>query len=62
MDITRGSLDKISRPASSSRAYPNCRSLNTSIELLTPEPHLPKVILFTFSEVETLCLSLLSRK
>ncbi|XP_069640242.1 fibrous sheath-interacting protein 1 isoform X4 [Haliaeetus albicilla] len=43
MDITRGSLDKISRPASSSRAYPNCRSLNTSMELLTPEPHLPKV-------------------
>ncbi|XP_050754293.1 fibrous sheath-interacting protein 1 [Gymnogyps californianus] len=43
MDITRGSLDKISRPASSSRAYPNCRSLNTSMELLTPEPRLPKV-------------------
>ncbi|KFW65007.1 Fibrous sheath-interacting protein 1, partial [Pygoscelis adeliae] len=43
MDITRASLDKISRPASSSRAYPNCRSLSTSMELLTPEPHLPKV-------------------
>ncbi|KAM9652053.1 fibrous sheath-interacting protein 1 isoform 2-T2 [Morphnus guianensis] len=43
MDITRGSLDKISRPASSSRAYPNCRSFNTSMELLTPEPRLPKV-------------------
>ncbi|NXJ59977.1 FSIP1 protein, partial [Rostratula benghalensis] len=43
MDITRGSLDKISRPASSSRAYPHCRSLNTSMELLTPEPLLPKV-------------------
>ncbi|XP_074005857.1 fibrous sheath-interacting protein 1 [Numenius arquata] len=43
MDITRGSLDKISRPASSSRAYPHCRSLNTSVELLTPEPRLPKV-------------------
>ncbi|NXE75229.1 FSIP1 protein, partial [Cochlearius cochlearius] len=43
MDITRGSLDKISRPASSLRAYPNCRSLSTSMELLTPEPHLPKV-------------------
>ncbi|KFP12091.1 Fibrous sheath-interacting protein 1, partial [Egretta garzetta] len=43
MDITRGSLDKISRPASSSRAYPNCRSLSTSMELLTPESHLPKV-------------------
>ncbi|KFQ75926.1 Fibrous sheath-interacting protein 1, partial [Phaethon lepturus] len=43
MDITRGSLDKISRPASSSRVYPNYRSLNTSMELLTPEPRLPKV-------------------
>ncbi|XP_075359123.1 fibrous sheath-interacting protein 1 isoform X2 [Mycteria americana] len=43
MDITMGSLDKISRPASSSRAYPNCRSLNTSVELLTPEPRLPKI-------------------
>ncbi|KFV42715.1 Fibrous sheath-interacting protein 1, partial [Tyto alba] len=43
MDITRGSLDKISRPACSSRAYPNSRSLNTSVELLTPQPHLPKV-------------------
>ncbi|KAM9290738.1 LOW QUALITY PROTEIN: fibrous sheath-interacting protein 1 [Morus bassanus] len=43
MDITRGSLDKISRPACSSRAYPNCRSLSTSMELLTPEPRLPKV-------------------
>ncbi|KAF1468622.1 Fibrous sheath-interacting protein 1, partial [Pygoscelis antarcticus] len=43
MDITRASLDKISRPASSSRAYPNCRSLSISMELLTPEPHLPKV-------------------
>ncbi|KFQ86423.1 Fibrous sheath-interacting protein 1, partial [Phoenicopterus ruber ruber] len=43
MDITRGSLDKISRPVSRSRAYPNCRSLSTSVELLTPEPHLPKV-------------------
>ncbi|NXP07705.1 FSIP1 protein, partial [Thinocorus orbignyianus] len=44
MDITRGSLDEISKTASSSRAYPHCRSLNTSMELLTPEPHLPKVI------------------
>jgi len=49
MDITRGSLDKISRPASGSRAYPICRSLNTSMDLLTPEPRLPKVILFAFS-------------
>ncbi|XP_054682721.1 fibrous sheath-interacting protein 1 isoform X2 [Grus americana] len=43
MDITRGSSDKISRPTSSSRSYPNCRYLNTSLELLTPEPCLPKV-------------------
>ncbi|XP_061319349.1 fibrous sheath-interacting protein 1 [Pezoporus flaviventris] len=43
MDIKRGSLDKIPRPASGSRAYPNCRSLNTSMELPTAEPHLPKV-------------------
>ncbi|XP_071665427.1 fibrous sheath-interacting protein 1 isoform X3 [Patagioenas fasciata] len=42
MDNTRGSLDRISRPASSSRAYPNGRSSNTSMELLTPEPCLPK--------------------
>ncbi|XP_013795882.2 fibrous sheath-interacting protein 1 isoform X1 [Apteryx mantelli] len=43
MDITRGSLDKISRPASSSRAYPSCRSLSASMEVLTAEPCLPKV-------------------
>ncbi|KFQ17043.1 Fibrous sheath-interacting protein 1, partial [Merops nubicus] len=43
MDITRGSSDKILRPASSSRIYPNGRSLNISMELLTSEPHLPKV-------------------
>ncbi|NXG59291.1 FSIP1 protein, partial [Hemiprocne comata] len=43
MNIRRGSLDKISRPASSSRAYPNCRSLNTCMEFLEAEPHLPKV-------------------
>ncbi|KFP33090.1 hypothetical protein N325_03097, partial [Colius striatus] len=43
MDITRGSLDKISRPASSSRAHRNCRSLTRSMELLTPEPCVPKV-------------------
>ncbi|NXE46974.1 FSIP1 protein, partial [Casuarius casuarius] len=43
MDITRGSLDKISRPASSSRAYPSCRSLSASMEVLTPEPCLSKV-------------------
>ncbi|KFO12755.1 hypothetical protein N312_01586, partial [Balearica regulorum gibbericeps] len=43
MDITRRSLDKISRSTSISRSYPNCRYLNTSMELLTPEPCLPKV-------------------
>ncbi|XP_064920342.1 fibrous sheath-interacting protein 1 isoform X5 [Columba livia] len=42
MDNTRGSLDRISRPTSSSSTYPNGRSLNTSMELLTPEPCLPK--------------------
>ncbi|NXM95417.1 FSIP1 protein, partial [Sylvia borin] len=40
VDIPRGSLDEISRPISSSR--PNCRPLNTSMEL-TPEPCLQKV-------------------
>ncbi|NXG77954.1 FSIP1 protein, partial [Baryphthengus martii] len=44
MDITRESLDEMSRSASSSRVYPNCRSLNTSVPLLTPEPCLPKVV------------------
>uniref|UniRef100_A0A8C3CW22 Fibrous sheath-interacting protein 1 n=1 Tax=Cairina moschata TaxID=8855 RepID=A0A8C3CW22_CAIMO len=43
MHIMRRSLDKISRPASSSRAYTSCRSLSASMELLTPEPCLPKV-------------------
>ncbi|NWV81633.1 FSIP1 protein, partial [Dasyornis broadbenti] len=41
VDIISGSLDEMSRPASSSR--PNCSSLNTSMELLTPEPCLEKV-------------------
>ncbi|NXO06812.1 FSIP1 protein, partial [Oriolus oriolus] len=40
VDIKSGSLDEISRPASSSRS--NCRSLNTSMEL-TPETCLQKV-------------------
>lgn len=61
MDNTRGSLDRISRPASSSSTYPNGRSLNTSMELLTPEPCLPKVIIYIVSGLETLCLILLSR-
>ncbi|NXH64878.1 FSIP1 protein, partial [Rhabdornis inornatus] len=41
VDITSGSLDEISRPAPSSR--PNCRSLNTAMELLTQEACLQKV-------------------
>ncbi|NWW45777.1 FSIP1 protein, partial [Pedionomus torquatus] len=41
MDM-RGSLDKISRPASSSRVYPRSY-LNTSMEILIPEPRLPEV-------------------
>ncbi|NXI78680.1 FSIP1 protein, partial [Rhipidura dahli] len=41
VDFKSGSLDEISRPASSSRR--NCRSLNPSMELLTPEPSLQKV-------------------
>ncbi|NWU40891.1 FSIP1 protein, partial [Hylia prasina] len=41
MDVTSGSLDEISRPISSSR--PNCRSLNTSVELITPELCLQKI-------------------
>ncbi|XP_053924113.1 fibrous sheath-interacting protein 1 isoform X2 [Cuculus canorus] len=43
MDIRRRSFDKITRPASSLRAYRNCRSLSTSMEFLTPELCLPKV-------------------
>ncbi|NXR57678.1 FSIP1 protein, partial [Rhadina sibilatrix] len=39
--VTSGTLDEISRPILSSR--PNCRFLNTSMELLTPEPCLEKV-------------------
>ncbi|XP_048709082.2 fibrous sheath-interacting protein 1 isoform X4 [Caretta caretta] len=43
MDITRGNLDEISRPASSSRAHPVSRALSASLEVLTPEPGLSKV-------------------
>ncbi|NXU52118.1 FSIP1 protein, partial [Turnix velox] len=43
MDITSGSMDKISKPGSSSRNYPHCKYLNTSMELLTPETCLPKI-------------------
>ncbi|XP_008115055.1 fibrous sheath-interacting protein 1 isoform X2 [Anolis carolinensis] len=43
MDITRGSLDEISRPASNSRINNGNKVLSTSLEVLTPEPNLPKV-------------------
>ncbi|XP_026507340.1 fibrous sheath-interacting protein 1 [Terrapene carolina triunguis] len=43
MDITRGNLDEISRPASSSRAHPVSRALSASLEVLTPDPCLSKV-------------------
>nr|XP_060616122.1 fibrous sheath-interacting protein 1 [Anolis sagrei ordinatus] len=43
MDITRGSLDEISRPASNSRINNGSKVLSTSLEVLTPEPNLPKV-------------------
>ncbi|KAM9063315.1 fibrous sheath-interacting protein 1 isoform X2 [Sarcophilus harrisii] len=38
MDIIRGNLDGISRPASNSRIYPESRSSSASLEVLTPEP------------------------
>ncbi|XP_074853065.1 fibrous sheath-interacting protein 1 [Carettochelys insculpta] len=43
MDITRGNLDEISRPASSSRAHPVSRALSASLEVLSPEPCLSEV-------------------
>ncbi|XP_053113537.1 fibrous sheath-interacting protein 1 isoform X2 [Hemicordylus capensis] len=42
MDITRGSLDEISRPASSSRINHGSRVLSASLEILTPELDSPK--------------------
>ncbi|XP_078007459.1 fibrous sheath-interacting protein 1 isoform X2 [Phascolarctos cinereus] len=38
MDIIRGNLDGISRPASNSRIHPESRSSSASLEVLTPEP------------------------
>ncbi|XP_021010841.1 fibrous sheath-interacting protein 1 isoform X3 [Mus caroli] len=38
MDIIKGNLDGISKPASSSRSRPGSRSSNGSLEVLTPEP------------------------
>ncbi|XP_072193735.1 fibrous sheath-interacting protein 1 isoform X1 [Excalfactoria chinensis] len=43
MDTRRGSLDKISQPASRSSAYPSCSHFSVSMELLAPESSLPKV-------------------
>ncbi|KAJ6667268.1 hypothetical protein lerEdw1_017246 [Lerista edwardsae] len=43
MDITRGSLDEISRPACSSRINHGSRNLSGSLEILTPEPSLSKL-------------------
>ncbi|KAB0341488.1 hypothetical protein FD754_018414 [Muntiacus muntjak] len=38
MDIIKGSLDGISKPASNSRTRPGSRSSNASLEVLSPEP------------------------
>uniref|UniRef100_A0A8D0CAW5 Fibrous sheath-interacting protein 1 n=1 Tax=Salvator merianae TaxID=96440 RepID=A0A8D0CAW5_SALMN len=43
MDITRGSLDEISRPASTSRINHGSKVFSTSLEILTPEPDQSKV-------------------
>ncbi|XP_051678040.1 fibrous sheath-interacting protein 1 isoform X1 [Oryctolagus cuniculus] len=38
MDIIKGNLDGISKPASSSRTHPGSRNSNASLEVLSPEP------------------------
>ncbi|XP_054369904.1 fibrous sheath-interacting protein 1-like [Mirounga angustirostris] len=38
MDIIKGNLDGISKPASNSRTRPGSRGSNTSLEVLSPEP------------------------
>ncbi|KAH0620585.1 hypothetical protein JD844_021212, partial [Phrynosoma platyrhinos] len=43
MDITRGSLDEISRPATNSRINHGTKVLSTSLEVLTPEPDSSKI-------------------
>ncbi|XP_026520096.1 fibrous sheath-interacting protein 1 [Notechis scutatus] len=43
MDITRGSLDGISRPASNSRNNHGSKTSSSSLEILTPEPDQSKV-------------------
>ncbi|XP_058397185.1 fibrous sheath-interacting protein 1 [Diceros bicornis minor] len=43
MDVIKGSLDGISKPASSSRTRPGSRGSNSSLEVLSPEPAFFKV-------------------
>nr|XP_031309183.1 fibrous sheath-interacting protein 1 isoform X3 [Camelus dromedarius] len=38
MDIIKGNLDRISKPASNSRVCPGSRGSNASLEVLSPEP------------------------
>ncbi|KAM9202903.1 fibrous sheath-interacting protein 1 [Dugong dugon] len=38
MDIIKGNLDRISKPASNSRTHPGSRGSNASLEVLSPEP------------------------
>ncbi|XP_007938703.1 fibrous sheath-interacting protein 1 [Orycteropus afer afer] len=38
MDIIKGNLDRISKPASNSRTHPGSRGSNSSLEVLSPEP------------------------
>uniref|UniRef100_A0A8C3YJY7 Fibrous sheath-interacting protein 1 n=1 Tax=Catagonus wagneri TaxID=51154 RepID=A0A8C3YJY7_9CETA len=38
MDIIKGNLDGISKPASNSRTHPGSRGSNASLEVLSPEP------------------------
>ncbi|XP_006883091.1 PREDICTED: fibrous sheath-interacting protein 1 [Elephantulus edwardii] len=38
MDIIKGNLDRISKPASNSRTRPGSRSSNAALEVLSPEP------------------------
>nr|KAF6484551.1 fibrous sheath interacting protein 1 [Rousettus aegyptiacus] len=43
MDIIKGNLDGISKPASSSKTRPGSRGSNASLEVLSPEPSFFKV-------------------
>lgn len=44
MDIIKGNLDEISKPASNSRTHPGSRGSNASLEVLSPEPAPFKVL------------------